>query len=176
LVTGDAEKQACRDVYLAKHPGAFWVDFGDFNWFRMNVEKVRFVGGFARAGSVSATEYKEAQPDAISEFGPDIAKHMNDDHESATIAMVHGNVPGMPVDADNLMTSAIITSVDSLGMYVKVTREKPVGYLPQQFKLRLPFSRPAKDRKDIKNLIVEMTQKAAAANKAAAAVETVESE
>jgi putative heme iron utilization protein len=163
LVTGDAEKQACRDTYLAKHPGAFWVDFGDFNWFRMDVEKVRFVGGFARAGSVSAAEYLNAQPDLISEFGPDVAKHMNDDHESATIAMVHGNVPGMPVDPDNLITSAIITSVDSLGMYVKVTRDKPVGYLPQQFKLRLPFSRPAADRKDIKTLIVEMTQKAAAA-------------
>jgi putative heme iron utilization protein len=168
LVTGDAEKQACRDTYLAKHPGAFWVDFGDFNWFRMDVEKVRFVGGFARAGGVSAAEYLEAQPDVISEFGPDIAKHMNDDHETATIAMVHGNVPGMPVDPENLITSAIITSVDSLGMYVKVTRDKPVGYLPQQFKLRLPFSRPAADRKDIKSLIVEMTQKAAAANAAAA--------
>jgi putative heme iron utilization protein len=168
LVTGEAEKQACRDVYLAKHPGAFWVDFGDFNWFRMNVEKVRFVGGFARAGSVSADEYAQAVPDVISEFGPDIAKHMNDDHESATIAMVHGNVPGMPVDPENPIESAIITSVDSLGMYVKVTRAKPVGYLPQQFKLRLPFSRPAKDRKDIKTLIVEMTQAAA---KAAATAE-----
>jgi putative heme iron utilization protein len=166
LVTDAEEKQACRDIYLAKHPGAFWVDFGDFNWFRMDVEKVRFVGGFARAGSVSATEYAEAVPDVISEFGPDIAKHMNDDHQSATIAMVHCNIPGMPVDEENPIESAVITSVDSLGMYVKVTRAQPVGYLPQQFKLRMPFSRQAVDRKDIKTLIVEMTQKAAAVAKA----------
>eukprot|EP00985_Skeletonema_marinoi_P023637 scaffold15842_cov73-Skeletonema_marinoi.AAC.1 len=30
------EKEAVKAAYLAKHPGAFWVDFGDFNWFRMD--------------------------------------------------------------------------------------------------------------------------------------------
>jgi putative heme iron utilization protein len=62
LLTVEAEKQAARDTYLIKHPGAFWVNFGDFHWYRMNVEKVRFVGGFARAGSVSADEYACAVP------------------------------------------------------------------------------------------------------------------
>ena len=36
--------------YLARHPDAFWVDFGDFSWFKMrSVATVRLVGGFARA-------------------------------------------------------------------------------------------------------------------------------
>jgi hypothetical protein len=61
-VSSPAEQEAARTVYLAKHPDAFWVDFGDFRWFRMTVEKVRFVGGFARAGSVSADEYAAAVP------------------------------------------------------------------------------------------------------------------
>jgi hypothetical protein len=56
LLTDEAEKEAARATYLVKHPGAFWVDFGDFDWFRMNMEKVRFVGGFARAGSLSADD------------------------------------------------------------------------------------------------------------------------
>jgi putative heme iron utilization protein len=163
LIQDAAEKQAARDIYLAKHPGAFWVDFGDFNWFRMTVEKVRFVGGFARAGSVTAEEYTAAVPDVISEFGPAIAQHMNDDHQSSTIAMVQCLVPGMQADPENPIESAVITSVDSLGMYIKVTRAAGVGFLPQQFKLRLPFSRQAENRKDIKTLIVEMTQAAAAA-------------
>jgi hypothetical protein len=64
--------------------------------------------------------------------------------------------------------------VDNLGVYLKMTRDKPVGYLPQQFRLRLPFSRPAADRKDIKSLIVEMTQKVAAANAAAATTAAAE--
>ena len=164
LIKDKQEQEQARKLYLQKHPGAFWVDFGDFNWWRMSVEKVRFVGGFARAGSVTAEEYQAAQPDAIAEFGPMIAQHMNEDHMSATIAIVQSMVPGMEPDPSNPITEALITSVDSLGMYVKVTREKGVSFLPKQFKLRLPFPRPAADRKDVKTLIVEMTQAAAAAN------------
>jgi len=36
------EREAMKEVYLAKHPGAFWVDFGDFNWFRMDeIDSIR---------------------------------------------------------------------------------------------------------------------------------------
>jgi putative heme iron utilization protein len=163
LIKDPAEKDAAKEIYMKKHPGAFWVNFGDFNWFRMDVHKIRFVGGFARAGSITATDYTEAKPDIIAEFGPKIASHMNEDHMSATIAMVQANVPGMEDDPSNIITEALITSVDSLGMYVKVTREKPVKYLPQQFKLRLPFTRQATDRKDVKIQIMELTNAAATA-------------
>lgn len=54
--------------------------------------------------------------------------------------------------------SAQISAVDSLGMYVVVGM--PGG---QTGKLRLPFPRPAESRKDVKPLIVEMTQAAAGA-------------
>lgn len=157
---GTAEKlsseeiEAAKEMYLKKHPNAFWVNFGDFSWFRMNVEKIRFVGGFARAGAVSPSDYIAAKPDPISEFGIHIAQHMNEDHESATIAMIANQIPGLDV------SKAEITSVDSLGMYVKVNRTPRASDQPQQFKLRLPFPREAKDRKDVKTLIVEMTQAA----------------
>eukprot|EP00547_Thalassionema_nitzschioides_P018219 CAMPEP_0194244848 /NCGR_PEP_ID=MMETSP0158-20130606/12132_1 /TAXON_ID=33649 /ORGANISM="Thalassionema nitzschioides, Strain L26-B" /LENGTH=330 /DNA_ID=CAMNT_0038980443 /DNA_START=40 /DNA_END=1030 /DNA_ORIENTATION=+ len=146
----DDEIEAAKEMYLKKHPNAFWVNFGDFSWFRMNIDKIRFVGGFARAGSVSPSEYKAARPDPISEFGIHIAQHMNEDHESATIAMIANQIPGLDV------SKAEITSVDSLGMYVKVNRTPRASDQPQQFKLRLPFPREAKDRKDVKTLIVEM--------------------
>jgi putative heme iron utilization protein len=162
LIRDPAEREAAKRTYMRKHPGAFWANFGDFNWFRMQVDKVRFVGGFARAGGVTAEEYGAAEPDPVSEFGPDIAKHMNEDHMESTIAVVTALVPGMDRE-DNPIREALITSVDSLGMYVKVTRESAVQFLPQQFKLRLPFPRPAADRKDVRTLIVEMTQAAAEA-------------
>jgi len=151
----DDEIEASREKYLKKHPSAFWVSFGDFLWFRMDVEKIRFVGGFARAGSISKEDYVDAKPDPISEFGMKIANHMNEDHMDATIGMVANAIPGLEV------TEAIITSVDSLGMFVKVTRNPRASDQPQQFKLRLPFPRICKDRKDAKTLIVEMTQSAA---------------
>lgn len=155
LVPND-ERDAVKAVYLAKHPGAFWVDFGDFNWFRMDeITDIRFVGGFARAGSVTPEEYANAQPDPVAGFGPAIAQHMNEDHMDSTIAMVAHAIPGLDV------SEAVITSVDSLGMYVKCTRTPRASDQPQQFKIRLPFPRRIVERKDVKDVIVEMTRAAA---------------
>jgi putative heme iron utilization protein len=151
------EKEAMKAVYLKKHPGAFWVEFGDFNFFKMEIEKTNFVGGFARAGSITPEEYKNAKPDTISEFGMQIAAHMNDDHQGSTIAMIESQVSGINA------SEAIITSVDSMGMYVKVTRSPVNSEEQQQFKMRLPFPRKAESRKDVKNIIVEMTRAAAPA-------------
>lgn len=152
------ERDAMKAIYLAKHPGAFWVDFGDFNWFRMEeIVDIRFVGGFARAGSITPKDYADANPDPVSAFGSFIANHMNDDHMDSTIAMIAHAIPGLDV------SEAVITSVDSLGMYVKCTRTPRSSDQPQQFKIRLPFPRKIKDRKDVKEVIVEMTRAAQAA-------------
>mmetsp|Transcript_11042 Transcript_11042/g.14549 ORF Transcript_11042/g.14549 Transcript_11042/m.14549 type:complete len:334 (-) Transcript_11042:163-1164(-) len=167
LIKGAEEIEKAKEIYMKKHPGAFWANFGDFSWFRLEVESIRFVGGFARAGSVTIDEYKSAQPDPVAEFGTAIAGHMNDDHMGATIVMVQANIPSLEVDEENPIEEAIITSVDSLGMYVKVTRKEAVSFLPKSFKCRLPFPRPAEDRKDIKKLIVEMTQATTPATKEA---------
>lgn len=152
-----------REIYLAKHPGAFWVNFGDFFWYRLEVEAIRFVGGFARAGSVSPKEYTEASPDPIMAFGPQIAQHMNDDHMSATVAMVEHYVPGLA--GGNYVKEAVISRVDSLGMDVKITRDPEnddrLPGQPQQFKVRLPFPKPLTGRKDVKVAIMEMTQASA---------------
>ena len=37
LIKDGDEKTKAKEFYLQKHPGAFWVDFGDFNWFRVSV-------------------------------------------------------------------------------------------------------------------------------------------
>ena len=47
------EVAAARETYLKKHPGHFWVDFGDFDFFRMDkLTAVRYNGGFARFGAI----------------------------------------------------------------------------------------------------------------------------
>jgi hypothetical protein len=51
----DPDRAAAREAYLAKYPNAFYVDFGDFRWFRVEeVKGGRFVGGFGRVASVGA--------------------------------------------------------------------------------------------------------------------------
>ncbi|PWA40331.1 hypothetical protein CTI12_AA461160 [Artemisia annua] len=55
-----------RASYLAKHPDAFWVDFSDFQFFRIEPKVVSFVSG-VRCYSFEFTnkEYKEAKVDQI---------------------------------------------------------------------------------------------------------------
>ena len=51
-LSGD-EAQQVKEVYKKKHPGSFWVDFGDFSVFRLTPKTARLIGGFARAGQVT---------------------------------------------------------------------------------------------------------------------------
>mmetsp|Transcript_55937 Transcript_55937/g.130991 ORF Transcript_55937/g.130991 Transcript_55937/m.130991 type:complete len:352 (-) Transcript_55937:56-1111(-) len=155
VIDDEEEREAAKQKYRKKHPDAFWIEFGDFKFFRMEVEAVRFVGGFARAGGVTGEQYTAAKPDPIAAFGPNVAKHMNEDHREATIAIV-GNYVGIDVE------DAEITAMDRLGMYVKVKRKPKAADQYQQFKLRVPFTRELETRKDAKDVIVEMTRASAA--------------
>mmetsp|Transcript_15891 Transcript_15891/g.36642 ORF Transcript_15891/g.36642 Transcript_15891/m.36642 type:complete len:350 (+) Transcript_15891:135-1184(+) len=170
----EAVIEEARQLYLKKHPGAFWVNFGDFNWFRMEVEAIRFVGGFARAGSVTPEEYTSASPDPIMAFGGHIADHMNDDHMDSTIAMVKHYIPGLNA-SDDYVQKAEINRVDSMGMDIKITRNPEdndtLPGQPLQFKVRLPFPEPITERGGVKTAIVDMTRASAPAPEPAATEE-----
>lgn len=76
-----------------------------------SIKSIRFVGGFARAGSVTPEEYLSAKPDPISAFADPVMKHMNEDHADSTQAMIQHYV-GIPC------TDAKIVNLDRLGMTV----------------------------------------------------------
>ncbi|KAG8462074.1 hypothetical protein KFE25_011524 [Diacronema lutheri] len=153
-LTEPADVAAAREVYLAKHKDAYWIDFGDFAAFRMTeLRKVRFVGGFAGAADVAPADYLATAPDAVLAYSAGVASHMNDDHRDSTAAMVRHYVGLSGIEDAHIM------SVDSLGMQVRVKRAGG-----ESFKLRLPFPRPAESRKDVKDLIVEMTRASAGAS------------
>ena len=156
----EVEELKLPALYKGKHPNAFWADFGDFTYFRMHsLKAVNFVGGFARAGSIAPDEYAAAAVDPIQAFAAPVMGHMNSDHSSSTVAMV-GHYIGL-----NAVDDAQLVQLDRLGFMVQVTR------LGQSFKLRLPFPRAAADRKDVKTLIVEMTQAAMSNPEVQAAME-----
>jgi len=147
----DEEREAATKKYLEKHEGAYWVQFGDFTWFRLqNIRAIRFVGGFARAGAVTPEDYAAAQPDPIAAFAAPVMNHMNEDHSDSTLAIVRHYTKLEGID------SADMVALDRLGMTVKCSRKG------QFFKMRLGFPQEAKDRKNIKELLVEMTKAAAA--------------
>lgn len=54
-----AEGEDAKERFLAVHPQAApWLDL-DFQFFRLGVEEVQYVGGFAQAGWVPASEVLE---------------------------------------------------------------------------------------------------------------------
>ncbi|CAA0829930.1 FMN binding [Striga hermonthica] len=159
VVHGDAtpvskdDKEAVRTAYLSKHPNAFWVNFGDFQFLRIEPQVVRYVSGVATAllgsGEFTKDEFRTAKVDPIYQFSKPITSHMNKDHSDDTKLIVQYST-SIPVDY------AYMLDMDSLGFNVKA------GYQGNTFKLRIPFTRRAGDRKDVKTLIVEMLQTARA--------------
>eukprot|EP01038_Epipyxis_sp_PR26KG_P014195 gene14195-19048_t len=138
-----------REKYLNRHKDAYWIDFGDFSYFTMeSIVGVRFVGGFAMAGSITPEEYETAKPDPVAPFANPVMKHMNDDHSDSVVQMIKHYV-GVEC------SGAEIVSLDSLGMTVKAKISDNYA------KIRLPFPRPAKERKSIKEVLVEMTRASA---------------
>lgn len=153
ISVSEKDREAIRSAYLARHPNAFWVDFNDFQFLRIEPQAVRYVVGVATAslgsGEFTKEEYRAAEVDPIYQFSKPIASHMNRDHAEDTKLIVQHST-SIPVDFAQML------DVDSLGFYVKA------GCKGDTFKLRIPFPRRAADRKDVKTLIVEMLQAAKA--------------
>lgn len=153
ISVSEKDREAIRSAYLARHPNAFWVDFNDFQFLRIEPQAVRYVVGVATAslgsGEFTKEEYRAAEVDPIYQFSKPIASHMNRDHAEDTKLIVQHST-SISVDFAQML------DVDSLGFYVKA------GCKGDTFKLRIPFPRRAADRKDVKTLIVEMLQAAKA--------------
>lgn len=72
--------------FLARHPhAALYAGFGDFQFYKMTVEKFHFVGGFARALWISKRKTTVAPKDCrdLADAEESILDHMNTDHREA---------------------------------------------------------------------------------------------
>jgi len=80
-----------RSRYLARHAAATsYVDFKDFHFYRMAVERAHLVAGFGRIHWLEAAAVLvEPAPALIAQEG-DIARHMNEDHRDALDAYAQG--------------------------------------------------------------------------------------
>lgn len=162
LTGSDADE--ARQVYRAAHSSAYWVDFGDFYMYRMNdIFDIAFVGGFARAGSVTPQQYQLAPIDPLAEYFLPIATHMNSDHEDALKSYVEVLVGTAPVK------SAKMKRLDRFGFDVRVVDEATGS----KGVIRVPFlDGPVTERAAVKDAIVALSKKAAQLQRQAAAAET----
>ena len=149
-ITDATAAAACRETYLGVHKDAFWVDFGDFAWFRMtSLAHCRWIGGFGRAHTVKPETYTSASPDPVNPFSGPVCSHMNDDHADATKAIVAKFAGIEGLDAARMLC------IDRLGMDVSCELEG------ESFDVRIAWTEPAEGRKDVKDRIVELTKAAA---------------
>ena len=139
-----AETGTARDSYLARHPrAAYWVDFEDFGFWRLDVRDVYFVGGFAAMDWVTAGDYRDARPDPLADVAAGILEHMNHDHAEALIAYAR-YFAGEPAD------EATMVAVDRLGFRLRIRRgERLHG-------VRIAFPREVKTAGESRTVLIEM--------------------
>ena len=76
----------CRERFLRRHPeAAQYVDFADFAFYRIAVERARLVAGFGRVYWIDGEGMALglAPADALAEAEAGIVAHMNEDHAEA---------------------------------------------------------------------------------------------
>jgi putative heme iron utilization protein len=137
---------AIRTAYLARHPNAaFWVDYDDFAFYRMEITDLYFVGGFGVMGWVTAEDYAAAEPDPMAESAPAILEHMNRDHADSLLLLAR-TFAG--VEADR----ATMTAVDHLGFNLRLqTPERVRG-------VRIAFLVQVRNLADARKIMEQMVR------------------
>ncbi len=118
-----AELSAARDAHVAAVPAAkFYVEYSDFSLWVLQVQRVRWVGGYGRMDSASAAEYAAAEPDPIRPHAAGAIEHLNADHAAglADMARTFGGYP----DTE----SALCTGIDRYGLDLKVHTPRGDAY------------------------------------------------
>jgi putative heme iron utilization protein len=91
-------RAALRARFLARHPkSSLYADFGDFSFWRIEMDHVHLNGGFGRAGSFDAALLRTplAGADALIAAESDVLAELNSVHAS-TLALLARNLPHAP--------------------------------------------------------------------------------
>ncbi len=148
---GDAERQEVRDRYLAAIPtAAYYIDFGDFTFFRLTVRDIRYVGGYGRMSWVQAEDYARAEADPLVDAAAGIIAHMNGDHAEAQLLYCR-HLLGRPDT-----TEASMSAVDRYGF--EMIAVSPAG----RAAVRLGFSTPCRTPDEVRAAMVTLVGEARA--------------
>jgi putative heme iron utilization protein len=156
LPVPEAERAAARGAYLAAHAtAAYWVDFQDFAFHRLEVLDVYYVGGFAAMDWISPAAYLAARPDPLADAAGSIMEHMNRDHGDALVTFAR-------VLARSEADEASMVSVDRLGFKLRIRSADRLH------SARIPFPREVRTAEDSRVVLIEMLRQARAAAGSAA--------
>lgn len=145
---GEREEAARAAAYAAMPYGRTYAKFGDFSLWVLNVERVRWVGGYGVMGSDDADSYKKAEPDPTAPKAAYAVEHLNDDHADALL-LIAQKLAGYP-DA----TAAKCALIDRYGIDLSI--ETPRGTAPA----RVGFAEPATEPDGLRTASVELAKRA----------------
>ncbi len=134
--------------FVNRHPtAAMYAGFGDFNLYRMTVDRAHLVAGFGRIHWVAAEEVFAPLPDGYALNGQEqgVVEHMNEDHADA-VGLYANRILGLPGVGWRL------TGVDAEGADLR--RDGTCA--------RLPFENPVRDAGEARVELVRLVKQARA--------------
>jgi len=148
LAVPGSEREGVRAAYLARHANAaYWVDFDDFGFWRVEPLDVYYVGGFGAMGWVAAAEYRAAEPDPLADVSESILEHVNRDHSEALLSYARV-LTAEPVE------EATMVSVDRRGFKLRLRTGERVQAV------RAPFPREVASAEQCRAAFIEMLREA----------------
>jgi 2-amino-4-hydroxy-6-hydroxymethyldihydropteridine diphosphokinase len=146
--TGDRLHEAL-DAHVAAIPGAMlYAGWDDFTLWVLEVERVRWVGGFAVMDTISAEDYRAAEPDPTQPAAAKAVAHLNKDHPDALLAIARelGGTRGA--------VSAVCTGIDRYGIDLSCTGAG------QSAAARALFDEPLQKAADVRPATVALAKRA----------------
>lgn len=143
---GDAA-EAALDAHVAAIPGArLYAGWDDFRVWVLEVERVRWVGGFAQMDTVSQDEYLAAEPDPTAGMAAVHVAKLNKEHADGLLAVAR------EIAGARGAVSAIATGLDRHGLDLSVTGAG------QAAAVRVAFEPPLADAKEIRPAVLELVR------------------
>ena len=107
---------SARAAFLAVHPNAaYYADFRDFGFWRLQVRSIRYIGGYGRMSWIEQADWQSAEPDPLGPSASSIIAHMNADHADALPLYCRAFSKATDV------TSATMTGIDRYGFEMSAT-------------------------------------------------------
>src|SRR5262249_43426594 len=145
------DRDLARERYLDANPAAaYYIDFGDFDFYRLTVQSIRYVGGYGRMSWVEPDEYAVAEPDPLVGAAAGIIEHMNDDHADAQVLFCR-QFAGRPET-----TSASMSAVDRYGFEMIAVSDAG------RAAVRLAFPNDCVTANDVREAMVALVREARA--------------
>jgi len=141
----DEARAACLAAMSA---AKLFAEFGDFTLWVLEVDRVRWIGGYGTMGSAAGADYAAASPDPTAPAAARAIAHLNEDHADALLAMARA-LGGYP-DA----TAARCTAIDRHGLDLAL--RTPRG----EAAVRIGFAEPASAPDGLRAATVELARRA----------------